>query len=329
MSTTGTGLSPVTPASPATPAPAWPGWLRDVDSLLAVHPHFVLWGNVRDYYPLPGPVPMVTDSVGMALAVTMAPSGYDVILRHDVIDGYSVLGLDEAAGWAAVHAVTGRDLRAANGRDLPVLAEVLRAVARPSPRRMAVLLDYVSQISLRPQELHANEHELFRVATKLSHTAVRSRVDNGRTLYNPVFWLVQREHDLPAWYTAGNPGVRTIQVPLPDLAERERVAHMLLAKVEEPRRSQVAEKLAAGTDGLGIDPSATSPPSSSTGASATTIPTTRCGYTRWAPPRARGARGRWPRTCGAGPTGPSRGPRSSCRPGSSASPGLSPRQSTS
>lgn len=230
----------------------WPAWLGDVDSLLAVHPHFVLWDNVRDWYRLPVS-PFMADSVGSALAVTMAPSGYDVLLRHDVVDGYSVIAHDSAAGWAAVHAVTGLDLRSADRRDLGVLAEVLRALAREGSRRLAFMLDYASQLAVRTNELQANEHDLFRVATKMSHDAKRITVDRfSRDLYNPVFWLVQREHDLPAWYTAGNPGVRTIQVPRPDLAERQRVSHMLLGRIDPAARAAVAEKVAAATDGLGI-----------------------------------------------------------------------------
>ncbi len=229
----------------------WPAWLRDIDSLLAVHPHFVLWGNVRDFYRLPGP--SLEDSVATALSVVLAPNGYDVLLTHDVIDGYNVRCDDPAAGWAAVHAVTGRDLTKADGRDLGVLADVLRAMARREPRRLALVLDYASHLAPRPSELQPPEHELFRVATKLSHTAERIRIDGlRRALYNPVFWLVQREHDLPAWYTAGNAGVRTIQVPHPDLAERQGVAHMHLGRLEEPARTEVAERVAAGTDGLGV-----------------------------------------------------------------------------
>jgi len=48
-------------------------------------------------------------------------------VNDDVIDGYNIFG-DEVTGWAAVHAVTGRDLRETDGRDLGILAEVLRAM---------------------------------------------------------------------------------------------------------------------------------------------------------------------------------------------------------
>lgn len=232
---------------------SWPAWLRDVDSLLAVHAHFVLSGNTRDWYRVPGGPSPVVDGVARAIRAALGSSGFDVVLTHDVVDGYSVDCDDEAAGWAAAQTVTGRDLRGVEGRDLGALTEVLRALARGGARRLALVLDDASRLTNRPTDLQPAELDLFRVATKVSQYAARVRPEGlDRSIFNPVFWLVDREHDLPAWLTASNPGVRSIRIPEPDLAERTALAHVLLQHVEdEGLRDVVADRLAAGTDGLG------------------------------------------------------------------------------
>lgn len=231
----------------------WPVWLRDIDSLLAVHPHFVLAGNTRDWYHLPSNVPPIVDGVGAAIHAAMADTGFDVLLTHDIVDGFAVIAEDEDSGWAAVQTVTDRDLRGVEGRDLGALSEVLRALARGESRRLALVLEHASRLTNRPTDLQPAELELFRVAAKVSQYAARVRPDgHDRSLFNPVFWLVEREHDLPAWLTAGNPGVRSISIPAPDLAGRDALARLLLQHVgDEQARNEVARQLAIGTEGLG------------------------------------------------------------------------------
>ena len=82
---------------------------------------------------------------------------------------------------------------------------------------------------------------------------LRPRVDSDadrRALYNPVFWVVEREHDLPAWLTAGNRGIRSIPVPWPSLADREDTAALLTGAGRSEDRQQAAEHIAARTEGM-------------------------------------------------------------------------------
>jgi len=237
----------------------WPTWLRDIDSLLAVHPHFVLSSNVRDWYRLPTPTPRLVPSAAAAIHAALSPSGFDVLLLHDMVDGFSVLTSDgdNDAGWAAVQAVITPDLRTPDaGRDLSVVSGVVRTMAESDPlrsRRLGLVLNDASRLINRLEDLQPQELDLFRVASKVSRQAKRPMPgETERYLFNPVFWLVDREHDLPAWFTAGNPGVRAITVPYPDLAERAAVASMLIGKLDGGRDpATVAGELAAGTDGLG------------------------------------------------------------------------------
>ena len=230
---------------------SWPAWLREIDSLLAVHPQFVLSGNVRDRYRLPLPDLPLVDTITEALNAALRRAGFDALLVHDVIDGYRIVSDDPEAAWASVRELVGMDLRSERADDLGTLADVMRQFAAGGGRRMALVLDYASQITGSVNELGPREQAFFASCLKLSHEAaphIEHDADR-RALYNPVFWVVEREHDLPAWLTAQNRGIRSIPVPWPALADRggqprpcsrarggERIVSMLLSTSRpEPR----------------------------------------------------------------------------------------------
>jgi hypothetical protein len=249
--------------------PSWPVWLRDLDSLLGVHPYFVVSGNVRDWYPVPAPVPTPT-SVAHAVHAGLATVGFDVVLVHNVVSGFSVLADDQTLGWNTVQTVVGRDLRSTGGADFSALSHVLLTLAqcgttagRPvpagvEPRRLALVIEPASRLANRADHLEQAELELFRTAAHASLHAERvvCADADGRVMFNPVVWVVDREHDLPAWFTAANPGLRSISIPVPDLAERERVAERWVSRLRAGPAgaslpSDASARLAAATDGLG------------------------------------------------------------------------------
>lgn len=232
----------------------WPAWLRDVDAVLAVQPHFVLSGNIRDRYRVPG-VNLADSSLPLALQVALAPSGFDTLLLHDLIDGYRVLHCDDdrEAAWANVHAATNLDLRSAAGEDLTVLTGVLRGLAAGGKRRLALVLDYASRLTISPGALTPREHAFFTACSKLSHEAQRPDIpgDARPDLYNPVFWLIDREHDLPAWFTAGNRAVRSIPVAWPDLNDRQLVSRELIGPGDA--EASVVAEMAGRTEGMSTE----------------------------------------------------------------------------
>ena len=230
----------------------WPAWLREIDALLAVHPQFVLSGNVRDRYRLPLRKVPLADSIADALLAGLRGAGFRALVVHDVMDGYRMASDDDEAAWADVHALTGRDLRSAPADDLGRLGEVIEALAAGGGPRMGLVLDYASRLSSSVTDLGPREHAFFAACLKCSYEARPWRDPSaGRgAIYNPVFWIVEREHDLPAWLTAGDRGVRAIPVPWPSLAEREETAGLLTAAAPDEDRGRAVEVLATRTDGM-------------------------------------------------------------------------------
>ena len=231
---------------------AWPAWLREVDTLLAVHPQFVLSGNVHDRYRLPLSELPLADSITDALAMSLRPAGFDALLVHDIVDGYRIVADDQDAAWADARALTGHDLRSERADDLGRLAEVVSALAAGQGPRLGLVLEYASRLAASVNELGPREHAFFTTSLKCSQEARPCHHPSLRrgALFNPVFWIVEREHDLPAWLTAGNRGIRAIPVPWPSLAEREETAALLTGAAQGGDRAHAAEALATRTEGM-------------------------------------------------------------------------------
>ena len=243
----------VEPASAAASSDqAWPAWLREVDALLAVHPQFVLSGNVHDRYRLPLDDTPLVDSITEALAVSLRRAGFDALIVHDIVDGYRIVADDPEAAWADARALTGHDLRSERADDLGRLAEVVSALAAGGGPRLGLVLEYASRLACSVNELNPREHAFFTTSLKCSQEARPCHHPSRQrgALFRPVFWIVEREHDLPAWLTAGNRGIRAIPVPWPSLAEREETAAQLTGAAQGGDRAQAAEALATRTEGM-------------------------------------------------------------------------------
>ena len=231
---------------------AWPAWLREVDALLAVHPQFVLSGNVHDRYRLPLDDTPLADSITDALAASLRRAGLEALLVHDIVDGYRIVADDPEAAWADARALTGHDLRSERADDLGRLTEVVSAVAAGGGPRLGLVLEYASRLACSVTELNPREHAFFTASLKSAQEAqpCQDLPPQRGALFNPVFWIVEREHDLPAWLTAGNRGIRAIPVPWPSLAEREETAALLTGAAQGGDRAQAAEALATRTEGM-------------------------------------------------------------------------------
>lgn len=224
----------------------WPAWLRDIDVLTPVVGHFVLSGNVRDRYLVP---PRIADSVPDAVLLALGPRGFDTVLVHDIVEGYRVLTPDgdSDAGWATVRAATGRDVRSADPMNLGELEQVLRGASSNSERRLVIVLDFASRLAINPTVLLEREHRFFTAWMKIAHDAQPSTPKPK--LHNPVLFLIDREHDLPAWVTANNPDIRAIPVPWPELDDRQDTAKAFLPNASAEDTEKVADHTHGFTTG--------------------------------------------------------------------------------
>jgi ATP-dependent Clp protease ATP-binding subunit ClpB len=203
----------------------FPNWLQEIDGALPVRAQFVLTGNIRDDHLVDG-VALPAGTIE-TLWEGLQPSGYECLLVHDRVDYLRVYPPTPEAE-AAAHATAGQ--RPTGEVTLDRLADVIASVALNKEHRVAVVLDYASRLALDLRHPSEEEHSFLVACEKLSHTATAlwRPGTRGAPLFNPVFWLVDSERDLPAWFLLGNDAVRTISLPMPDLDDRGTLAERLV-----------------------------------------------------------------------------------------------------
>jgi hypothetical protein len=242
------------------PLAGWPAFAQELNATLSVQSHYVLHGNLRDHYLVrPEGEPAQLRPMRDLLWSVLAISGYRCLLYADLVDGLSVHPQVPEAAEAATRLIGGQ-----SSNQPPSLARLradLASFCRPgrpepdqAPVRAATVIDYASRLVLSPEHLDPAERDFFLFCLKLSRTATPLFLPNSERpgpLYNPVIWLVDRERDLPMWFTADNERIRSIGVPHPDFGDRQETARLLAAsfRVSDPP-AEVCVDFAEQAEGL-------------------------------------------------------------------------------
>ncbi|SHN38262.1 AAA family ATPase [Cryptosporangium aurantiacum] len=260
-----TGPAPAGPAlagstGPETRSPvggrSMPAWLREVSTSLSINAQLVLYGNIHDRFLLPGQASgWELCTLPEALRRALRPAGFEFLIVADAVSGLSVYPETPENTRLANEALHGT--KAAFGRrpELGELAGVLERATAASIR-CAVLVNYASHLVPDVARLETAEYDFFARCDRLSHeTHPRILAGHSAPLFNPIIWAISHERDLPTWLTAGNEDIRTVAVPLPDLAARQSAAEWLSrqlvdAEAGDDRRRQAAAQLADQTQGM-------------------------------------------------------------------------------
>jgi len=98
---------------------------------------------------------------------------------------------------------------------------------------------------------------LFTRAFVYGHNAQpRATQSSKQPLFNPVFWIVEKEGDLPDWFVVNNPSLRPIPVPAPDHLLRRSVCETLATSfkgvetIDATNRGRLITSFVETTEGL-------------------------------------------------------------------------------
>jgi AAA domain (Cdc48 subfamily)/C-terminal, D2-small domain, of ClpB protein len=247
---------------------ATPRWLRELHSYLAVKSQFVLHGNVRDRVAIPvGQGAYDLRTVTESVVDTFSLVGYQHFCAVDPVHGITALvptgAIDEEShlhatlSWARN---LGRGLiqefnleqgsrRMRAAVRFPGAVEFAERVAHDREARALVIFDYL----MATQGGQAGEVQAFIRALVASYEAEPDR------WFNPIFWLTDRENDLPAWLTLGNPRIRTLSVARPDKVVRRKIASSLLRGIKgyhamgNDDQERAVEEFTSQTDGMTLN----------------------------------------------------------------------------
>jgi len=222
-------------------------WMRDLERFLPLKSQFILSGNVRDLNILLQADGQLTPLLlSDALTAELKRAGYRQILLFDQLHGFSspADGRDEVETLMRLVGLTPVNGKAAAGIDL--LSATLERFVELQGEPAALIVDFASRLITRRDGLSAAEHALFTRALILSHKArPRYQKEKARFYFNTVFWVVDRENDLPEWLTIGNSMVRSIAIAKPDHHARRAVAPQLMAAMAGITEASAEAKRAA------------------------------------------------------------------------------------
>lgn len=237
-----------------------PRWIRDLKRFLPLKSQFVLSGNVRDLQILSTESGVTPQQLLPYLSIELGDYGYPHVLTYDPVTGFRRFSrpgepADAATALFARLGLTASDGVAPAGLDL--FATTLERLVGDAVEPTALIADFASRFVSRTDALSPTEHQAFTRALVASHAArARPFGTPGRPYFNSVFWVVDKEGDLPDWLLVGNPRVRHIPIAKPDHVIRRPFAAALLRslsgyeKADASAAETVLDDFVEGTEGL-------------------------------------------------------------------------------
>ncbi|MDR2354354.1 MAG: AAA family ATPase [Deltaproteobacteria bacterium] len=200
-----------------------PRWAQEIEKYLFVKSQFAIYGNIQDIYALKyeeNTFLPLSDSIVKILS----NHKYDIILEYTPLRGFKNLYISKENG-----------LVSKNNPDaltLSATADILEQLSLPGQPLSAVLLNFSSRLpAICPRDIEEFYYRIY----SLSQSSVPSlpQITDAETTvqnyarYHLILWILDKENDLPAWYTLDNHMVRSISIPKPDHLTRSYLVNLI------------------------------------------------------------------------------------------------------
>ena len=266
---------------------ATPRWIKDTLRFLPVKSQFILSGNIRDRYPFllesaqpakdaqpaqgdqpaflavaAQPAKYVPLALHTCVAEALKLRGYEFFLEFNAVEGFGVITPrgESAEVTRKFFADTFKLSFDNTGRWKCSLAKALETLDRVVAHRehfIAVFLDFASRYAKRVDSLDPAEHEFFSKALVQCHGA-QPHITANQSLaqFNSVFWLCDKENDLPDWFVLNNPRLRAVTIPRPDHIIRRALITQItpslpgFTEAAEKRRDDLHDVFVEQTEGM-------------------------------------------------------------------------------
>lgn len=213
-----------------------PRWLRDLLRFIPLKSQFVLFGNVRDLQASEIAPNIITPlPFNQTLYNSLYEVGYVHIITYTPLTGFQWVAnptqsLQDGAMLMQQLGLTVTGDRASGNIDS--LNSLLEKWQTITGQPIALCIDFASCLLSHRDNLSPAEHSLFTRALVTSHQAkARPTGEHNQPFFNSVFWVVEKETDLPDWFTVNNPRIRAIPVAKPDSQIRRALAPNLLVSL--------------------------------------------------------------------------------------------------
>ncbi|MBV6343164.1 AAA family ATPase, partial [Candidatus Magnetobacterium casense] len=206
-----------------------PKWAREIIRFMPVKPQFMLWGNVYDVYPIE-----LKDGAITTLRVTdyirtiLRENDYNLILAYEPLYGVRLLEGDPEV----FRKITREQIKG----DAPLIAtpvrmaEIAEMLSASKETGSAIILNFASRIAdIAPNDMQEFSYRMFRLSQRA--TPVISG-QSQHPKFNLVIWVLDKENDIPPWYTIDNARIRMLNIPRPDYFLRKTVIDTLARAID-------------------------------------------------------------------------------------------------
>jgi len=228
-------------------------WAKEIIRFLSVKNQFVLHGNIYDIYPFPvkdgDEIKIITSNIKYFITKMLKQEEeYSIFLSYEPLFGFKLLEGEQNL----VKEVTGIDINketyynASVQKGYDTIEKIICNEKYPS----AVFLDFSSRLNeVVGDSCHLNEfyYKMFRLCLNTSPNMMGSNYSR----YNLVFWILEKENDIPSWFTIENPKVKTISIPKPDNEIRKQIINSIMG--EDDQFNELDETRQKDIIGLFVD----------------------------------------------------------------------------
>ncbi|MEO5358195.1 MAG: AAA family ATPase [Nitrospirae bacterium YQR-1] len=204
-----------------------PKWAREIIRFLTIKPQFILWGNVFDIYPIEISGAVTTLKMTDYLHRILKEAGYSIILAYEPLYGFEVMEGEPEK----IKKITPEEIKKEKPYPCTPLkaAGIIEQFSTTNTTYTAVIMNFASRL----QDIAPNDmQELYYRAYHLSQKSIPVIADGAAfPQFNLIIWLLNKENDIPAWFTLESPKVKVLAVPRPDFHLRKIIIENLAKNI--------------------------------------------------------------------------------------------------
>jgi len=235
-----------------------PKWAKEFLRFLSVQQQFLIYGNIYDFYPYYDKqinsflAKSLTDYIGELLE----NSGYELVISYEPLYGFYIIkGEKDVLSKLGIKSEKTKD-----NKDfikvIPLMSayDIIEKIVYFKEVNSAILLNFSS----RMKDISCNRdlNDFLYKTFKLSLSTNPVKGNNEFPLFNVVIFILDRDTDFPPWYLSGNPRIRSIPIPKPDIEIRRWLASSVMKgfedynNQEETKQKEIVEILVDQTSGM-------------------------------------------------------------------------------
>ncbi|MBF0320093.1 MAG: ATP-dependent Clp protease ATP-binding subunit [Nitrospirae bacterium] len=225
-----------------------PKWAREIERFMPVKSQFILWGNIYDVYPIDLNGSVTTLKLIDYLKELLVRNGYGLIALCEPLTGLRL----SVGGDSLFKEITGQPIP--KQCTLGTLAELVEKLVFSARAYSAVILNFSSRLTdIAGNEANELYYRMFACMQKAG-PVITAGADFPK--YNLVIWCMDKDNDIPAWFTMDNPRLRMLSIPKPDYHLRKVVIESLskyltgIEGCDETKRGEIVSLFIDQTSGL-------------------------------------------------------------------------------